>query len=564
MNSPIEEIKSKLDVVEVVGSYIKLQKAGVNYRACCPFHNEKKPSFFVNPARQIWHCFGQCGEGGDIFKFVMKVEGVEFGDALRILAQKAGVELKREDPKLVSERKRLYETAELACSFYQKQLSGGPAEYLKKRGVSEESIQKWRIGYSPENWDSLTSFLKTRGYSESEIEKAGLCIKSQKTGRYFDRFRSRIMFPIFNINSDPVAFGGRVFNGKDDEAKYINSPAGILYDKSSILYGLNFSGREMRKENACILVEGYMDAIMASQSGVKNVAAVSGTALTINHLRVLKRYSENLYTAFDMDLAGDSATRRGVDLAQAEGFDIKVVMMPGKDPADVALENPALLKDLISQAKSIYDFYFSSAFSKFDKNTVEGKKEISKQLLPAIKKIPNKIEQAIWIKGLASALGVGEEYVSAELEKAPIEQPKIREEESKPLNLTRKELLGERIAVLALKYPELCDISLDLRYFSLSQVKIMDYLIKNKKEDFQCPEDIKEKIDFLWLKKDQENFENPKEEFSECLKQLKLIFVREKMDSISKEIRTAEEEKDMQKVQELISKFNQEIKFLEI
>ncbi len=231
INSPIDEIKNKLDIVEVIGRYIKLQKAGANYRAVCPFHSEKKPSLFVSPARQIWHCFG-CQKGGSIFNFVMEIEGIEFGDALRMLAQRAGVELKRQDPELNTQRKQSYEISELACRFFEKQLESGAGQEIKKyfleRGISEGSIKKWRLGYSPDKWQGLSDFLVSKGFNREEVEKAGLAIKGSE-GRFYDRFRKRIMFPIFDLNSQVVGFGGRVFGPAkrpdgSEEAKYINTP----------------------------------------------------------------------------------------------------------------------------------------------------------------------------------------------------------------------------------------------------------------------------------------------------------------------------------------------------
>ncbi len=556
LSSQIEEIKNRLDIVDVVGSYIKLHKAGVNYRAVCPFHNEKKPSFFVSPSRQIWHCFGSCSEGGDIFKFVMKIEGVEFGDALRILAQKAGVELKREDPKVKSQRQKLYEITELACKFFEKQLESSAGqkskEYLLNRGVKEETIKEWRIGYAPDVWDGLTNFLIGEGYKSEDIEKAGLSLKSSN-GRYYDRFKARIIFPIFNLSSQPIGFGGRTLK-KEETAKYINSPATLLYDKSRILYGLNKAGIAVRKNNACILVEGYMDVIMSSQQGLENVVATSGTALTSFQLRILKRYSDNLYTAFDMDLAGDSATKRGIDLAQAEGFNIKIITMPeGKDPADVAEQGK--LEEFIKKAKTIHDFYFENTLSKFDKDTIEGKRGISKILLPVIKRISNKIEQNVWIKDLAQALLVREEDILEELSKTSLAREEVVTEEKKEKpQKTRKELLEERLLSLLVKLPE--NVSLikqeDLSLFSLETVSIIDYL-KNKTK---LNSDLENKVNYLSLIAETEEEEtDPQEELNCCFKEIKSLVLKSKLTEICRDLRVAEQVKDSEKVQELVEKF---------
>ena len=404
-SSSIEEIKNKLDVVEVVGSYIKLQKCGQNFRAVCPFHSEKKPSFFVSPARQIWHCFG-CSKGGDIFAFIKEIERVEFGDALRILAQRAGVELKRQDPKLRTERQRLYEICEFTCQFFETQLQKSKIgqdvkKYLLTRGINEESVKKWRLGYAPDIWRSSSDFLVSKGYKREEIVKAGLAIMKEGNLKSYDRFRGRIIFPIFDLNSQVVGFGGRVFGekGEREVAKYMNIPNTLLYDKSRILYGLNAAKMKIREKNQCILVEGYTDVILAHQVGFGNTVATSGTALTPFQLRILKRYSQNLLTAFDMDVAGNMATKKGIDLAQKQGFDIKVITMPeGSDPADIISKKSADFEKLITSAKSILSFYFETAFSKFDKETPEGKREISKIILPVIRRIPNKIEQSSPVK----------------------------------------------------------------------------------------------------------------------------------------------------------------------
>jgi len=495
-----------------------------------------------------------CGEGGDMFKFIMKIENVEFKDALRILAQRAGVELRKEDPKLKTERQRLHEISELACSFFEKQLESSTGkeakDYLLKRGLKQETIKKWRLGYSPDTWQGLADFIVSRGYKREELIKAGLALKSNKTNSYYDRFRGRIMFPVFDLSSQVIGFGGRVFK-TDDPAKYVNSPATLLYDKSRVLYGLNKAGMDIRKNNKCILVEGYMDVIMVDQAGLSNVVATSGTALTPYQLRILKRYTDNLYTAFDMDLAGDTATKRGISLAQEQGFNIKIISMPqGKDPADIALE----FNSLIDKAKSIHDFYMENTFSKYDKDTLEGKKEISKILLPVIKNIPNKIEQGVWVKSLASGLDVREEDVLAELDKVGIEN---KEEviEEKIVQKTRKQLLEERLIMLLFQDPKNKE-SLnkdDIKFFS--EAKLINYLY----DQGEIPKDIAERVSYFSLRAEAEPIvcDNLCLEFNDCLKQLKTLVIKDKLNLISKEIKKAEELKDFKKVQQLVEQFNQ-------
>ncbi|MBZ9572536.1 DNA primase [Patescibacteria group bacterium] len=564
--SPIDEIKNRLDIVEVIKGYIKLKKAGQNYRALCPFHSEKRPSFFVSPARQIWHCFG-CNLGGDIFRFVMQVEGVEFGDALRILAQKAGVELKRQDPKLRTERQRLYEVYELSTLFFEKQLKGSKRgqeakKYLIQRGINEESIKKWQVGYAPETWRGLTDFLVSKGYRPEEVEKAGLSIKSE-TENFYDRFRGRIIFPIFDLNSQVIGFGGRIFaeiKKTDKEvAKYINIPNTLLYDKSRILYGLDKAKMEIRKRDSCILVEGYTDVIMSSQAGFGNVVATSGTALTPYQLKILRRFTENLLTAFDMDVAGDSATKRGIDLAQSTGFNIKIVTMPEDlDPADIISKNPKDWEKEINQAKSILDFYFENTFSRFDKKTPQGKKEISRIILPVIKRIPNKIEQAHWVQQLAKALEVKEEDVAVELRKTKIEPQEIETEITSLPPKSRKELLEERFLILALKSPENLKkvFKEDFHFFSPKTSQIFAYFKKEIPEK-KLDSESTDFLNYIYLKSEIEIEEgDSKEEFKNCLKEIKTLEIKNKLDKISREIKKAEEEKDLTKIQKLLEEFN--------
>ncbi|MCL5011237.1 MAG: DNA primase [Patescibacteria group bacterium] len=474
MDNQVQQIKERIDIVELVSSYLKLEKTGINWRAKCPFHQEKGPSFFVSPTRQSFKCFG-CGVGGDAFEFVMKIEGIEFGDALRTLAKRAGVELKQfhAHPELATKRARLTEICELACRFYEKQLAASQAgrqagDYLQKRGLTGETIKKWRLGYSPDEWRGLSDFLVSRNYARDEIVEAGLAVKSEKSDTPYDRFRGRIMFPVFDLQGQVAGFGGRITEeqkqlaGAEAGAKYLNTANTELYDKSRVLYGLNFAKTEIRKKDACILTEGYMDVILSHQAGFENTVAASGTALSPYQLQIIKRYTENLLVAFDMDLAGGLATQRGIDLAQKQGFEIKVILMTlEKDPADIIQQNPGDWEKAVSNAQEIMSFYFSTAQTRYDAVTPKGKKEIADFLLPQIKKISNSILQNHWVRKLADIIEVSEQAVFEELKKTNLSRAEGQNDSSRsqpaanpvPKAKERKFLLQERVLSLVLKNP---------------------------------------------------------------------------------------------------------------
>lgn len=565
-SSPIEEIKSKLDIVEVIKSYIKLTKAGANYKALCPFHDEKTPSLFVSPSRQIWHCFG-CGEGHSVFDFVMKIEGMEFGDALRVLAQKAGVDLKPVNPELRTKRQRFYEICELAVKFYEKQLGksskGKKAkEYLLERGINEESIKKWRLGWAPDAWRGLAEFLSSQRYSMEEMQKTGLLIKSEK-GSYYDRFRSRIMFPVFDLNSQVIGFGGRVLKKEKDVAKYMNTPNTPLYDKGKILYGLDKSKVGIRKNDSCILVEGYVDVILAHQAEKRNVVATAGTALTPFQLVILKRYSSNLMLAFDMDFAGDAATKRGIDLAQAKGFNIKVVKMPeGKDPADIISKDAKEFEKLVNNSVSVLEFHFQNAFSQFDKKTAEGKRKISDALLPVIKRILNKIEQVFWVQELAARLNVREEDVEVELNKVKIvevSEPGLKTNnfQNQTDKKTKKQVLEERLLTLLFKSPQhLSAVDKEIIPYFSSQTQ---EIVNNFENLDKISAELSNIVNPLSLKAEIEQIEEEEvlSELEFCLKEIKSLDLKKKLDDISFQIRQAEQEQDIKKIENLSQRFNQ-------
>ena len=528
----------------------------------------------------MWRCFG-CGVGGSIFDFVMQIEGIEFGDALRLLAQKAGIELAPRDAsftRIQTERKRLSELVEAATQFFEKQLSSTTGEevktYLLKRGLQEESIGKWRIGYAPETERSLLDFLLQRGYSLEEAGRAGLQVRTEEG--VFDRFRSRIIFPICDLNSQVAGFGGRIFGEKAENkelAKYLNTSNTILYDKSRILYGFDKAKLAIRQQDSAILVEGYMDTILASQAGNLNVVAVSGTALTPFHLKMLKRYSENLILSFDMDLGGETATRRGIDLAIGEGFNVKIVVMDeGKDPADVVCKNPAQWQEVIQKALSLFDFSFFFVLSRFDKTTAEGKKAIAKALLPLIKRIPNRIEQSVWIHRLAEELEIKEELVEEELKKVKEEAvyvPFERDQGAIPRqDSTRKDMLEERVFTLMFRNPSLLSaISEDcMPYFSLQGKEILAGMQKNPELAFQAfgtifTQEIMEFLSYLAMRAEVEQWEegeeeNLSQELQSCLLHLKRIAIKEQIDELTKNIKSAETESNAPKLHELLEQFH--------
>ncbi len=454
MGTVVEDVKDKLDVVEVIRSYIPVFPAGRNFKACCPFHKEKTPSFMISPERRNWHCFGGCNEGGDVISFVMKYENVEFYDALKLLAERAGI-----DPARLrsggSEYKKydaLYAAQEAAVEFFRANMTDDIWEYALGRGLTRETVAEFEIGYAPPSSDMLLRHLVKRGFGMQDIESSGLVFRTER-GTYWDRFRGRLMFPLYNHVGKTVGFTGRIMpqaNAPADVAKYVNSPETPIFQKSKILYGFHKSKGFIRETATAVLVEGQMDFLMSYQSGVKNVIATSGTALTADHLTALRRIAEKLLLCFDTDEAGQRAIERGIDLALAHDFSVGIIGMPDKDPADIAKADPALLVRLVGNPQSAREFYFNRYLPQSLADP-DARKRGARLVLMKVKALGSPFEQSGWLRELSTATGITEHVLHAEMERleAPV-GPKVPLAIAAPLppRAPRKTLIIERIAKL--------------------------------------------------------------------------------------------------------------------
>ena len=488
----IDEIKGRLDIVDIVSDYATLQKSGRNFKAICPFHTEKTPSFFVFPERGTWHCFGSCGTGGDIFSFIMKQEGIDFGAALRILAERAGVTLvsKQEERYVDKETERLYLiNAAAAQYFHHLLLNAKDAEiarrYLSERGISKEIIDIFELGFSPNSWDALCQHLKSRGYESDTMVSAGLSI-AKEGGGFRDLFRNRLMIPIRNEDGKVVGFGARALD--NTTPKYLNSPQTAIFNKSSLLYGLDRAKEAIREQGLAIIVEGYMDVLTAHQHSMANVVAPMGTSLTHKHMEIIKRLTRNLALALDADAAGEQATLRGLEVARqafSERVDrrekrwlegdskmegrVKVIFMPqGKDPDEVIRESTEEWQRMVSEASTVMDYFFNAVISKLDMSSATGKLEAKNQLLLFILETADEAEKDIYLKRLSELTGIDEKTLVGEAARL---KPTKREiaKAAVPLPSTHapSHPLDEYCLALLLQHPGLRDqgIAIPPHYF---------------------------------------------------------------------------------------------------
>lgn len=420
----IAQVLDRCDIVTTISNYIPLKRAGRNFKANCPFHNEKTPSFVVNPDKQIFHCFG-CGVGGNVVTFVKLQERVEFPEAVRMLAGNAGIVVPTTegDTQALRLKDMLYNINDLAVQFFHNALVGNyegnhiARQYLKDRGVTLAIVKKFRMGFAPEKRDGILSYLRSKDIGLSLIEKSGLIIAAENREGYFDRFRNRIVFPICDVRSRCIGFGARAL--KEDIAKYVNSPETPLYTKGNHLYGLHLAKEAVRTKDVVVIVEGYMDFIIPFQAGVDNIVASLGTALTVEQIRLLRRYTPNVIMLFDADKAGEAAMIRSLDLLIEEGMSVRVASLSAGEDPDSFIRHFGVdeFNRRITEALSLFEYKLKILMGQYSHKTVEGKAKISSEMLPTINKFSNTVMKFGYIKELSQILGVSEQALLIELQK---------------------------------------------------------------------------------------------------------------------------------------------------
>lgn len=569
MNSPVQQIKERLTIEEVVSTYIKLDPSGSNLRAKCPFHQEKTPSFFVSPGRGSYYCFG-CNASGDIFTFVEEFEGLDFKGALKLLAERAGVRLGEFNQEKESEKERLYRALEESAKYFEENLKENQKalEYLKSRGITEKTISDFRIGFAKRDWDSLYKHLKGQSFTDKDIELAGLA-KAGDKGTY-DRFRSRIMFPIIDTSGRTIAFSGRIFEEGltpemiEKSAKYLNSPDTSVFSKSSVLYGLDKAKDAIRKNNFSILVEGQMDLVLSHQAGFRNTVATSGTALSdstvskenaISNLGLVRRLSPNIVIAFDADKAGLNASDRASKIALSLGMDVKVAKMEkGFDPADTIVKKGVdAWREAIRESKHIIEFLLDIVLSSYKEDTRKAGREIKEKVLPYLNFIESSIEKAHFLKEISEQSGIPMEAIQADLKKIEseykFENTELEEAKDNSRKVFRKDYIERRLIGIVLWQKSLIKQNIDpdivLRELSILYGKDENKIL----EGFdQSREDLIYEAEVFYAEAT-----NIEIEASELLHNLKEEYAKEELATKMHELHQAEQAGDKEKSMQILA-----------
>lgn len=572
----VEEVKSRVDIVEVISSYIPLKKAGRNFAALCPFHGEKTPSFMVSGERQVFKCFG-CGESGDVFTFVEKMEGWDFREALEELAKRVGVKLRSfTGSESTKKKEALYKINKLAAKFYSHLLNNHPVgkkarEYLIGRGIGKSTWEKFELGFAPDGWEISSSFLKKRGFDFSDIVASGLVVSKGKAQEsFYDRFRNRLIFPIKNSQGEIAGFSARVIGEAQDkqEPKYINTPETLIFNKGNLLYGLDLAKSVIRQKDKVLLVEGEFDVLSAVQIGVEIAVASKGTALTEKQVTQLSRLCTTVILGFDTDLAGDFASRRGIEMLDFANLNIKVLQLGKyKDPDEFCQKNPEGFKKSIEKAVNVYDFLIESVSRRFNPQTAEGKKQISHDLIPILAKINDDLVLAHYVTNLAKILDLEPQFVAEAIEK-----------KSSVINLPdvfqKRKIGSSELYFLALFFTQ--DV---LEKGLLKLVDVQDFedekcmnlwkwlrdIMKTSKEKSlkkilaRVPKNLNEFVDSLFLTNLSPSFEDRElwaAEVIKIAKSIKQASFRRRLAEISKKLKLAQEEGNQQLETKLAKKFD--------
>lgn len=566
MASPIQEIKDRLDIVSFIRSYVELRPAGKNFKGLCPFHKEKTPSFMVSPERQTWHCFGQCAEGGDILKFLMKHENIEFYEALKILAERAGIELRRVSPADQKQFGVLFDINALAKDFFKKELasSSKAQEYLKSRGLTQETIDEFEIGLAPSGFDHASVHFFNTGFDVKDVERAGLVFKNER-GRYVDRFRDRVMFPICNAFGKVIGFSGRVVPWVDvsHTGKYVNSPETPIFNKSRALYGFHKSKEHIKEAKSAVLVEGQMDFLMAYQDGVKNAVATSGTALTPDHVRTLKRFADTLVLSFDNDEAGFKAAERSIDLAYAFDMEVRVLALGEfKDPAEAAEKRPGALRELASRAIPAMQFYFDR-FLTAARGDIAGIKKGVRAALSKMKVLASPIEKTYWMKELSMRTSLPEQALAEEMERLEAKKSETRDEsredERAPRVRPRREIIAERLLSLVIirdGFRTACDASLA---YLPETYRLLFHALESGAP--RMSDDLADLMNTITLRASFEREllgeEHLDEEFEGLLRELRREYFKEEQDRLAQVVQQAEREGDEAEIRARLAQFDE-------
>jgi DNA primase len=574
----IDEIRNKCNIAEIISQYIPLKRAGRNFKALCPFHHEKTPSFMVSPEKGIFHCFG-CGVGGNVFNFIMRQEGLEFPQAVRMLAQKVKVRVPSR-AMFAQESKEIqgfFKLNEIAAAWFQDNLKKeqGAIEYLKKRSFQAKTVLAFRLGFNP-GYNSLLNFMRSKGIKEELLERAGLVLRKEDN-IFQDRFRRRIIFPIFDIRSRIVGFGARVLDSS--LPKYVNSPQTHIYNKGNHLYGLNFAKEEIKKQDFCIIVEGYFDLLTAYQNGFANVVASLGTALTTQQMQLLKRYTHNVTMVFDADSAGQLASLRSLDLLIEENLNVKIVSLPKAEDPDSFLRKfgKKNFADKISQASDLFEYKLNVLMQRHDLDSIEGKVAIANHMLPTIRRVNNVIRRSGYVKRLAQEFSrgersLGEEWILAELKKvkkdfecySKNEFPQVRIKANRPAEeMLLKILLEDGASIEEIKKHLALEDFQDLHIRDTMRVI---YQLHSQGKDLCIAklvtslnnEDVVQTV--CRISSDNCKFIDRQRSLNDCINRIKKDVLQNKLNRLQREIKLAQSWGHKDKITELVNKYSQLVK----